>query len=260
MDSESICKSFQKSVCSRIDVLHEGTDRYRIFSDFTFQDGDHLSIVLKRENDEWILSDEGHTLMHLSYHLDVNGLLQGKKGNIIEKTLSYNFISNRDGEFIHVVRNKEYGPALFQMIQGLMRISDISFLSREVKRSNFIEEVLRDIESIPELSGKFMRSWVSSEFDPEGKYPADGFLHTHSVPIVLFILPTDKQVLNATINLLQYASWGLKVYSIGIFEKQEDINRKDLAKYSDVSVKQYSNYPGNRENLRATLVAAVEGN
>jgi hypothetical protein len=82
---------------------------------------------------------------------------------------------------------------------------------------------------------------------------------THNVPIVLFILPTDKQVLNATINLLQHEKWGLHINSIGIFEKQEDISRKDLAKYSDVSGKQYSNYTGNRENLRATLVAAVAG-
>jgi hypothetical protein len=257
MNSESIYKSFQKSICSGIDLVPEGINRYRILSDFTFQDGDHLAIVLKRENNEWILSDEGHTLMHLSYRMDINELLQGKRGDIIENNLSYHYITNRDGEFIHVVKNEEYGHALFEMIQGLIRINDLSFLSREFSRDTFIEDVLRDIELIPELSGKFIRNWHNAQFDPDGQYPADGFLPTQNTPIVLFILPNDKKVLNATINLLQYAKWGLNIYSIGIFENQEKISRKTLAKYSDISDKQYSNYPGNREKIHDNLVNAV---
>ena len=261
MDSELICKSFQKAVCSKIGLVPQGSDRYRILSDFTFQDGDHLSIVLKKENDEWILSDEGNTLMHLSYRMDIDELLQGKRGDIIENNLSYHSIKNRNGEFVHVITDGEYGYALFQMIQGLIRISDLFFLSREFTRSTFIEDVLGDIASIPELSDKFIRNWHSEKFDPEGQYPADGYLPTHKDkdPIVLFILPSDNKVLNATINLLQYAKWGLHVNSIGIFENQEKISRKPLAKYSDVSGKQYSNYHGNKKRIHDNLVNAVTG-
>ena len=257
MNPESIYKSFQKSICSGVDLVPEGTDRYRILSHFTFQDGDHLAIVLKRENNEWILSDEGHTLMHLSYRMDINNLLQGKRGEIIENNLSCHYITNRDGEFIHSVENEEYGHALFEMIQGLIRISDVSFLSREFSRSTFIEDVLRDIELVPELSGKFIRNWHDTQFDPDGQYPADGYLLTQNVPIVLFILLNDTHVLNATINLHKYAKWGLRLYSIGIFENQETINRKALAKYSDIADKQYSNYPGNREKIHDNLVNAI---
>lgn len=254
MNSESIRKSFQKTICSGIDLVPEGVDRYRIFSNFTFQDGDHLSIVLKKENDEWFLSDEGHTLMHLSYRMDITEILQGKRGDIIDNMLSYHSIKNRNGELIHLVKNEEYDHALFQMIQGLMRISDISFLSREVIRSTFIEDVLKDIASISVISRTFIRKWHNQRFDPDGQYPADGFLPTQEEPIVLFILSNDDLVLNATINLLQYEKWGFHVHSIGIFENQEDINRKVLAKFSDVCDKQYSNYHGNRERIHATLV------
>ena len=256
MNAELIRTSFQKVVCSGIDLLPEGVDRYRIFSDFTFQDGDHLSIVLKREDDTWILSDEGHTLMHLSYRMDLHEILQGKRGNIIDNTLSYHSITNRNGEIIHVIQDEEYGHALFQMIQGLIRISDISFLSREFIRSTFIEDVLENIESISEISGKFIRNWHNPEFDPDGQYPADGFLPAQKEPFVIFVLSNDERVLNATINLLQYEKWGFRVHSIGIFENQETINRKTLAKFSDVCDKQYSNYPGNKERIHNTLVSA----
>jgi len=74
--------------------------------------------------------------------MDIDDLLQGKRGDIIENNLSYHSITNKDGELIHVVENEEYGQALFEMIQGLIRISDVSFLSREFNRVTFIEDVL----------------------------------------------------------------------------------------------------------------------
>jgi len=42
---------------------------------------------------------------------------------------------------------------------------------------------------------------------------------------------------------------GLKFTSIGIFENQEEINRKTLAKFTDVCGKGFSSLPGNRERF-----------
>jgi len=61
MTLETIERNFQKKVSSKIRLKSEGVDRYRVFTPFFFEDGDHLAIILKRENDSWSLSDEGHT-------------------------------------------------------------------------------------------------------------------------------------------------------------------------------------------------------
>ena len=48
-------------VAAGIHLVSEGIERYRVFTPFQLDDGDHLSIVLKKEGGDWVLSDEGHT-------------------------------------------------------------------------------------------------------------------------------------------------------------------------------------------------------
>ena len=249
MTAESILQSFKQTVCAEVRLVPEGINRYRIFSSFTFSDGDHLALVLKQDNSGWTLSDEGHTLMHLSYRMDISDIMQGNRGEIISNLLSFYGIDYQEGKLIHPVPNEQYGDALFQMVQGLLRISDISFLSREMIRSTFKEDVLGYLESISDISGRFVRNWHDPEHDPEGQYRADGFLSTSHEPIVLFVLKNDDRVRDATINLLQYKKWGLQLHSLAILENQELINRKVLAKFSDVCDKMYSNYVGNKDRI-----------
>jgi hypothetical protein len=254
MTSDVILQSFRQTVCRDLTLVPEGIERYRIFSPFMFHDGDHLALVLKREESGWVLSDEGHTMMHLSYRMEYRDLTQGKRGEIIESLLSKYGIRNRDGEFICPVPDEQYGDALFQMVQGLLRMSDISLLSREQVKSTFREDVSTYINSLSSLSGRVTWDWHDPVHDPEGKYPADGYMEGPHEPMVLFMLQGDDRVRDATIHLLQYEKWGVPVYSVSIFENQEEINRKALAKLSDVCDKMFSNFSGNKDRISQYLV------
>jgi hypothetical protein len=79
MSIESIQKDFKQKVCDRIRLVSEGMNRYQVLTPFQFEDGDHLVIVLKQENSHWLLSDEGHTYMHLTYSLDEKDLRRGTR-------------------------------------------------------------------------------------------------------------------------------------------------------------------------------------
>ena len=56
MNMEMIERDFREKVCEKLTISSEGIERYRVFTPFMFEDGDHLAIVLKSENGEWFLS------------------------------------------------------------------------------------------------------------------------------------------------------------------------------------------------------------
>ena len=83
MKTEAIKEEFKIRVCEQIDLEPEGEGRFLVSTPFSFDDGDHFTIVLRREGEGWILSDEASTLMHLSYWLDDKAIESGNRKEIV---------------------------------------------------------------------------------------------------------------------------------------------------------------------------------
>jgi hypothetical protein len=120
----NIEKDFQKKVCEQIRISSEGVGRYRVFTPFHFDDGDLLSVVLKKEGKRWALSDEGNIYMRLSYDLEEKDLQKGTRQKIITNALSLSHVHDREGELIVFIEDDNYGDYLYTFIQALLKISD----------------------------------------------------------------------------------------------------------------------------------------
>jgi hypothetical protein len=252
MTIDTIERDFKTKVCQKIRLSREGVDRFRVFTPFLFEDGDHLAIVLKRENSTWALSDEGHTYMHLTYDLDEKDLRQGTRQKVITNALSMFRIEDREGELLLRIADEQFGDALYSFIQALMKVTDVSFLSRERVHSTFMEDFRVMMEEVvPEGRGTF--DWNDPTHDPQSMYTVDFRVNGMARPLFVFALPNDDRVRDTTIALLQFEKWGIPQRSLGVFEDVESINRKVLARFIDVCEKQYSSLGASRDRIARYL-------
>src|SRR5207249_6131189 len=129
MNIETIASDFKKKVCEQVRLESEGLNRYRVFTPFMFGDGDHLAVVLRHENGTWVLSDEGHTYMHLTYSMDEASFQKGTRDKIITNALDPFSVEDRDGELQLRIEGGRYGDSLFSFVQALLKITDVTYLS-----------------------------------------------------------------------------------------------------------------------------------
>ncbi len=253
MSIEYILQDFSKKVSKQIRLHEDGVGRFRVLTPFRFDDGDHLVIVLRQnEFGKWELTDNGHTFMHLSYKLDVKSLEEGTRNKIITRTLAEFGVNDADGKLVAEIADEKYGNTLYDFIQAIMRINDVNYLSRERVKSTFLDDFRTFIEKqVPKERRKF--DWRHPQFDTGESYTVDCYINQRDQPMMVFALHNDTKTRDATITLHQFERWGLKFDSISIFENQEEINRKVLARYSDVSGKQYSNLTANRDRISRYL-------
>ncbi|MYC77266.1 DUF1828 domain-containing protein [Candidatus Poribacteria bacterium] len=226
-------KDFLETVSAEIRLSSDGTNRFRVFTPFRFDDGDHFAIVLKKEGERWLISDEGHTYMHLTYDIDDKLLHTGTRKKIISRALSLFDVEDRDGELIREVSNGDYGKALYAFAQALLRIADVSYLSRERIQSTFTEDFRTLLsENVPKSRMRF--DWSDPERDPEKNYIVDCRINGMREPLFVFALNSDNRTRDATIALHQFKEWGISFRSLGIFKNREIISRKVQERFSDV--------------------------
>ncbi len=256
MELDTIVKDFRSKVCEQLRLAQEGENRFRIFTPFLFEDGDHLAIVLKREQEHWLLSAEGHTYMRLTYDLDEKDFQTGTRQKIITNALAAFSVTDRSGELVTLIRDGQYGDALYSFVQALLKVADVTFLTRERVRSTFLEDFREFIEERV-ASDRREFDWHHPQHDPEGLYSVDCRVEVPArEPIFIYALQSDDKVNVATIGLHQYERWNVPHTGVGVFENQEDINRKSLARFSDVCDKQFSNLATNKERLAKYLTGA----
>ena len=248
MSIKTIEQAFHEKVSAKVRLVAEGMERFRVFTPFRFEDGDHLAIVLKRVEGQWVFSDEAHTYMHLTYDIDERDLHRSTRQKIISNTLSTFGVEDRDGELLLDVPNQRYGDALFSFVQALLKISDVSFLSRESALSTFMDDFRALFSEVaPEERRVF--NWSDPLRDPKGIYTVDCRINGMSRPLFVHTLAGDGRTRDATIALHQFERWKIPFRSLATFEDQESINRKVLARFSDVCDKQFSSLTLNRERI-----------
>lgn len=249
--------NLRNKISNEIALIEEGVNRFRVFTPFEFDDGDHFSIVLKKENGNWRFTDEAHTIMHMSYDMDISVFKKGNRQKIITNTISNFGLEENEGTLSIKIENDNFGGAFYNFVQALVKITDLSYLSKEQVRSTFYEDFRSLIcESVPK--DRLIFDYTHSDYDKEGKYVVDCRINGMPKPIYLFAIPNDSKCKDVMINMYLFERWGIKYHSISIFEDQEQINRRVLAQFSDIGEKQFSNLLSNKDRIKIYLSEQIK--
>ena len=180
MSIETIEQDLHRKVSQKIRLSGEG-DRFRVLTPFRFDDGDHLSIVLKKQGARWVLSDEAHTFMHLNHDIDEKDLHWGTRQTITANALSTFGIEYRVQNWCS---SAGWNVSETRCIPLFRDCSDhrVAFLSRERVRCTFMEDfraLLSDV--IPEERRTF--DWSDPAHDPHGMDTVDCRINGMSRPL-----------------------------------------------------------------------------
>jgi hypothetical protein len=190
MTTADIVRSFREKVCREIDLEAEGVDRYIVYTPFMFDDGDHFVIVLRKEKEHWVLSDEAHTFMHLSY-TEVD-LSQGGRAKIIDQALAGYRVENRSGELKLAVADNAFGDALFSLLQAISRITSTALWTVARIKSTF-EEDFRALMGSVVPADRLTFDYTDSQIDPDGIYPVDCRINGMPRPCMVFAVANDAK-------------------------------------------------------------------
>jgi hypothetical protein len=256
MTINTIEREFKQKVCEELRLAQEGNDRFRVFTPFVFEDGDHLAIVLKKEKGRWVLSDEGHTYMHLSYRIDEADLESGTRQEIIGNALSEFQIQDRGGELILKISDDQYGESLYKFAQALLKISDVTYLSRERVKSTFYEDFRALIsQNVPEQ--RYVFDWHNPVHDPEGVYKVDCHINNMEEPLHVYALPNDTRIRDATISILQFEKWEVSFRPVAVFQDSKTINKKVLRRFSKICDMQFPSLKENKREIVSYIREAI---
>jgi hypothetical protein len=255
MNAATLEHDLRESFCREIRLHEDGPGRYRVFTPFQFADGDHPTILLQVERDRLFLTDEGRTFLRLAYDIDERELRRGNRQKIIADTLAFFNVEERDGELIRWIEGAP-GDALRDFAQAMLKVSDVSFLNRELVYSTFVQD-FREVVAHSSWGERATFGWHHSKHDPKGKYPVDCVINGLKRPIFIYALTSDDSVRDAHISLLEFERWNLDFHSIGLFEDSARISRRVYDRFADVCEKTYSSLEPNRERFLGYIARVV---
>ena len=213
----------RKSICSEYDFEEIGIDELLVHTGIYYDDGDEFHIVLKSIDGGYVLSDEGHTLMWLSYE-EYN--FTPNRTRLLEGIVSQNNISLDDGRLnVFVDSLQKVGPALSSLVQAIMQTSHLRYLSRNNVASTFVDDI----------RSAFLGSDLRDRCDFKKKIPAsngntiepDVFIED-ARPVLVFGAYNPERAKEVFINLLFAKGLDGGYRTVVIIDSESGISQKDM--------------------------------
>ena len=234
LNTEALRDLLCARLCEDVGVIARPDGELMLRTHFTFPDGDGYPFHLAEAPSGGLrLSDHGHTLMHISYEHDIDALLTGTRGMLLDRIVGESGLSYEEGVFAVETSAEQLPEAIFNFGQALTRIYDLTLFSRSNVGSTFYDDLADYLMDFVD-SSKLEKDYLPQVLNAVA-YPVDYRIEGKSgIPLFLYGVPNRDKARLTTIMLGHFHRQQLDFESIIVFENQAEIPRADLARLSDV--------------------------
>lgn len=254
---ETLQKQLCEALCKDVRIEPHGS-LWAIDSPFYFPDGDAYQVYLEENKTGGLrLSDKGNLLMRISYEMNVDTLFKGSRHTLRRQILADAGMQEKDGEVFLDTTAEELSEAIFAFGQGMTRLHDMLFLNRSRVASVFHEDLwnaLRDILG----DEKIRRDYNVEEITESDLYLVDFYFEGKgSRPVYLFGIHNPAKARLATISLEHFHRQNLEFDNLLVFQDQEKMPRKDLARLLNAGGETVSSLDASEDLERKVLAKAA---
>lgn len=225
-----ICRSF----CDSLGLVYVSNKLIRIELPFYFPDGDPYQLYIANYSSEsLVLTDLGHTMMHLSYENDIDKFTEGTRGKLFEQIRQEFGLLETRGELMIETSESDLVRNIFKLSQAITKVWDLTFLNKEHARSTFYED-LRIVISNTLPHSKIVEHYQHPKIASSKYYPIDYYIKAKNKPLYLFGISGKDKARLTTITLEKLNTQKLDFESMIIFEDKASIPRSDLARLENI--------------------------
>lgn len=217
-----IIEILQKQCSQKINLKEKRPGLWQVLIPFYHEDGDMVEVfITPLDNNVFRISDQGFTLMRLSYSYDID---TPNKERIFNTIISSYKIQNDRGNLYLDIGSEHLYPALMQFIGAVLKVSNMKLYKKEVIQSLFFEmldeyvftklaeyEPQKDFHPIPDM--------------PE--YEVDYCFNHRRVPIYLFGVNNAAKARLTIISCQKFIIEKLKFRSITVLESLDCLGKND---------------------------------
>ena len=236
-----------RSLCGSFEVNELANGVLAVDTEFFFPDGDGYSLYLTPTPTGYVISDRGHTLMQLSYYMDVAALRAGNRRSLFERCLAAREAREEDGVILVETRSDDLGSAVVRFSQLVTEIRALEFLSRTRVENTFFDDLKTAIGEAISMD-RVSEGYVVPGLPDAENYTVDYYIPGKSAPLYLFGVHSKDKARLTTIVLQHLVGHEHEFDSILVFRDQTEIPAADLARLSNVGGEQVASLSA-REDL-----------
>ena len=235
MNTSDLENTLCRALCGSVTVKQRSDALWRVDTPWTFPDGDGYSIYISPAPTGGLrISDQGLTLMRLSYENDLAKLREGTRGRLLAQVLADAGLMEDDGEFFLESTAEDVGANVLRLGQALTRVHDLTFLNRARAESTFYEDLREKLQALVG-SERLTESYVVPGVPNGSDYPVDYFVHGGAAPVYLFGVPNRDKARLATIILQHLIASGQDFDSMIVYQNMADLPRPDLSRLTNAA-------------------------